>query len=254
MFHTGVVSISFRQNSPEEIAVAASECGLQYIEWGSDIHAPCSDEKLLERAVSAQKHHGLSCSSYGTYFRLGTDSISDLPAYFIAARRLGTNILRLWAGRKPSPKCSPEERRNLIAQCTEAAKLAKEYQMTICLECHRRSYTETKEGALDLMQSVDSPHLRMYWQPNPDISADENLEFITLLEPYITHLHVFHWVGGNRLPLKEGFDEWKQYLSVLTGDHTLLLEFMPDDSIHSLRQEAEALNRLVHMHTNTVDE
>lgn len=248
MFQTGLVSISFREHTPEQIALTASRCGLKYIEWGSDVHAPCSDANELERVAFAQKYYGISCSSYGTYFRLGTDPICALPAYFLAAQKLGTNILRLWAGRKPADQCSPEERSYLIAQCTEAARLAERYQMTICLECHRRSYTETKEGALDLMQSVNSPYFRMYWQPNPSISVEENLQYIKLLEPYITHVHVFHWIGKERYSLKDGYHEWHQYLSALTGDHTLLLEFMPDDCIKSLTHEAEALQCLIHMH------
>lgn len=247
MYHTGIVSISFRENTPEKIALAASKCGLKYIEWGSDVHVPCQEHSEIERVIFAQKYYGVSCSSYGTYFRLGQDSLSDLPAYFFAAKRLGTNILRLWAGRKSIDNCTPDERRYLIGQCKEAARLAQQFQMIICLECHRRSYTETKEGALDLMQAVDSPHLRMYWQPNPDISVDENLEYIKLLNPYITHIHVFHWVGKKKLSLKEGIAEWQQYLSALNGDHTLLLEFMPDDSIKTLTQEAEALHNLIQL-------
>ena len=248
MYYPGLVSISFRDHSPAKIALAASKFGLKYIEWGSDVHAPCSDITKLEQVAATQACYGISCSSYGTYFRLGTNSIHELPSYFIAAQKLGTNILRLWAGRKPAHQCSPEERSYLIAQCTAAARLAEEYQMIICLECHRRSYTETKEGALDLMQSVNSLNFRMYWQPNPSISTEENLEYIRLLAPYITHIHVFHWVGEKRLSLKDGYDEWQQYLSALTGDHTLLLEFMPDDCIKSLKHEADALQKLIRMH------
>ena len=40
MFDTGLVSITFRDKSVEEIIRAVSECGLHYIEWGSDVQAP----------------------------------------------------------------------------------------------------------------------------------------------------------------------------------------------------------------------
>ena len=40
MYHAGLVSISFRENSPEEIVKACVAAGLRYIEWGSDVHAP----------------------------------------------------------------------------------------------------------------------------------------------------------------------------------------------------------------------
>lgn len=40
MFYPGLVSISFRNHSPEEIISEAAKCHLHSIEWGSDVHAP----------------------------------------------------------------------------------------------------------------------------------------------------------------------------------------------------------------------
>ena len=245
MFYSGLVSISFRDHSPEKIALAASRNHLNFVEWGSDIHAPCHDLQKLQSIVSLQKKYGISCSSYGTYFRLGYSDISELPRYIQAAKILGTRVLRVWAGRKKASDCTKKERENFIAECREAAAIAEEHDVILCLECHRRSYTETKEGALELMETIQSPNFRMYWQPNPEISLAENLEYISLLNPYITHIHVFHWVADQRLPLQAGTDQWEAYLSALSDNHHLLLEFMPDDRILSLAAEAETLNKLI---------
>lgn len=244
MFYPGFVSISFRDHTIDEIVQAANNSGLKYIEWGSDIHAPFQDDAALARISSLQAMHGIVCCSYGTYFRLGFTPVSELPQYIQAAKKLGTNILRLWAGRKKASDCTQEERDYLFAQCRQAAALAKEQGVILCMECHRRSYTETMEGALDLMRHVNSPNFRMYWQPNPDISVEENLEYIAALQDYITHIHVFHWERDKRLSLRDGMDTWKKYLSQLQGSHHLLLEFMPDDSICSLEREAESLHAL----------
>lgn len=97
------------------------------------------------------------------------------------------------------------------------------------------------------MQYVDSPNFRMYWQPNPDISPEENLTYIRLLREYITHVHVFHRVGQQRLPLREGIPIWRRYLQVLGGSRPLLLEFMPDDQLESRKAEADALHELIHL-------
>ena len=96
----GICSVSFRKYSPEEIAKAVSDAGLECIEWGSDIHAPCMDAEAIENIVSIQKKYGISCSSYGTYFHLGSDDFDELPHYIRAANMLGTNVLRLWCGAK----------------------------------------------------------------------------------------------------------------------------------------------------------
>ena len=39
-FKKGVVSVSFRDKTPEEIVESAAESGLECIEWGSDVHVP----------------------------------------------------------------------------------------------------------------------------------------------------------------------------------------------------------------------
>lgn len=245
MFHPGLVSISFREHSPEEIISAAERNRLRFIEWGSDVHAPRQEDARLTEITTLQAESTISCCSYGSYFRLGFTPLEELPEYIRAAKHLGTRIIRIWAGRKKASDCSPEERQAFLALCTQAAEIAREQDVVLCLECHRRSYTETNEGALELMEHVSSPHFRMYWQPNPDISVDENLSYIRSLREYITHIHVFHWVGDRRLPLKDGLAIWEKYLSEFKGDHHLLLEFMPDDRIESLSEEAAALHELI---------
>ena len=110
MYYPGLVSISFRDHTPAEIALIASMQRLPYIEWGSDVHAPPGDLPRLREILSLQRQYGISCSSYGTYFRLGHSPVSDLPQYIEAAKILGTNILRLWAGRKKAADCTKEER------------------------------------------------------------------------------------------------------------------------------------------------
>ena len=71
MHYPGLVSISFRSHSPEEIIHEAVRANLTHIEWGSDVHAPCHDIPRLEHIAALQKQYGISCCSYGTYFRLG---------------------------------------------------------------------------------------------------------------------------------------------------------------------------------------
>ena len=247
MHRSGLVSISFRDLAPEVIIQETVNANLESIEWGSDVHAPYHDTVRLKQIAELQKQHNISCCSYGTYFRLGFSPIEELPQIIHAAKLLGTNILRIWAGRKKASDYTEAERANFFDLCKEAAAIAEGCGITLCLECHRRSYTETKEGALELMETVHSPNFRMYWQPNPDISLADNLDYITALNPYITHIHVFNWSEDQRYPLEEGLDIWRQYLSALSGNHHLLLEFMPDDRIESLASEAKVLQEFLTM-------
>ena len=244
MNNMGLVSISFRKLTPEEVIRATADAGLRVIEWGSDVHAPKDQKDRLLEIVELQNRYGIRCCSYGTYFYLGRDSVEELPAYIQAAKTLGTTTLRLWCGTKSPGDYSPEEKEALFAQCRAAAGIAEENGVTLCMECHIRTFTETKESALELLRAVGSPAFRMYWQPNQFRSIEGNIEYAKALKDYIDHIHVFQWKGTDRFPLAEGIDEWKSYLKELPGEHMMLLEFMPDDNVESLPTEARAMFEL----------
>ena len=244
-YDLGLVSISFRKHTPEEIIRAAKDAGLSCIEWGSDVHAPPRDLERLREIAALQEKHGLTCSSYGTYFRLGVTPLAELPDYVAAAKILGTSVLRLWGGTKKGADMTPEERAAFTDTCKQAAAMAEEAGVILCLECHMLSVTETPDYAVALMEDVSSPAFRMYWQPFQWLDSEGSLAVAKAYAPYATHLHVFNWHGGERFPLADGVEDWKRYLTVFDTPRTLLLEFMPDDRLETLPTEAEALRAII---------
>jgi sugar phosphate isomerase/epimerase len=195
--------------------------------------------------VALQAAYGIGCSSYGTYFRIGETPMTELVHYVHAAKALGTNLLRLWCGTKSGKDMTAAEREALLAACREATAIAAAHGVTLCMECHRKTFTENPDDAVWLMQAVNSPHFRMYWQPFQWQTAAENLENAKKLAPYATHIHVFNWKGDRKLPLCEAISEWQQYLSHFPAPRTLLLEFMPNGTIEELPAEAEALKTIL---------
>ncbi len=244
-YRLGLVSVSFRQHTPREIIEAVKREGLSCIEWGSDVHAPCRDTARLREIAGMQKEYGVVCSSYGTYFRLGQTPIGELEDYIGAAKMLGTDILRLWCGTKSGGDLSDRERQALTEQCKTAAQMAEREGVTLCMECHKDTYTQRPEDALSLMREINSPHFRMYWQPFQWQTAEENLAYAGAIAQDVVHVHVFHWKDRQRLPLNEGIGEWRSYLRKLPAPRTLLLEFMPNDRLSELPAEAKALKTMI---------
>ena len=244
-YDLGLVSISFRKHTPEEIIRAAKDAGLSCIEWGSDVHAPPRDMERLREIAALQEKHGLTCSSYGTYFRLGVTPLAELPDYIAAAKILGTNVLRLWGGTKKGADMTPEELAAFTDTCKQAAAMAEEAGVILCLECHMLSVTETPDYGVALMEEVNSPAFRLYWQPFQWLDSEGSFAVAKAYAPYATHLHVFNWHGGERFPLADGVEDWKRYLTVFDTPRTLLLEFMPDDRLETLPTEAEALRTII---------
>lgn len=240
-FRFGLCSISFRENTPEEILQAMKAAELSVIEWGSDVHCPPQQAKEI---AEQQKQYGIQCCSYGTYFRLAVTPICELEAYIKAAKTLGTDVLRLWCGDKNSEDYSAEQRALLFDECKAATKIAEAEGAILCMECHNQTYTNCKEAALELMQAVASKHFQMYWQPNQLRSVEENLDYAKSLAPYTQNIHVFNWKANEKYPLREARGVWRQYLANFQDAHALLLEFMPDGKIETLKTEADTLKEI----------
>ena len=244
-YKLGLCSISFRDKKPEEILKEMQKCGLNFIEWGSDVHAPKDDVKNIEKIVELQKKYGIICSSYGTYFKIGVTPEEELEGYINAAKILGTDILRLWCGNKNSEEYSVEEKSKLFEECKRLSAIAKKHNVTLCVECHGGTYTNTEKSALELMDKVNSPSFSMYWQPQQFMSFEDNISYACNISPFVKHIHVFNWEKEKRFSLADGIDTWKEYLKNFAGVKTLLLEFMPDDNINSLNTESDALKLIV---------
>ncbi len=243
MFKTGLVSVSFRGLTAEEILLLCHENGLKFIEWGSDIHVPKDAD--TQEIIALQKKYGVVCSSYGTYFRIGVTDPAELGDHIKTARSLGTDILRLWCGDRNYTDMTEEERGFIIEESKKAARIAEREGMTLCMECHNKTFTNCAEGALRLMNEVGSPRFRMYWQPNQYKTFEENIEYARAVAPFTRIIHVFNWCGKEKLPLCGAVDIWKEYLSHFDGTQKLLLEFMPDGRAESLPDEVKALNTIV---------
>ena len=65
----GVVSVTFRKKTPEEVIDIVKKAGLTHIEWGGDVHVPHGDVETAKRVGELTRAAGLTVSSYGSYFK-----------------------------------------------------------------------------------------------------------------------------------------------------------------------------------------
>lgn len=245
MLKAGLVSISFRSKSPDEIISAAKSAGLDTIEWGSDGHAPFYDTERLRYIAEKQKAAGIKSCTYGTYFRIGVNYWGEIYAYIAAAKILGAGILRVWCGNKASMDYSEAEEQKLISDSRRIAAAAENEGVTVCLEFHPHTFSDEMKSSLRLIKAVGSPAFKMYWQPNQFKTVEENMLSAAGLAEYVENIHVFNWDAHRRYPLGEGIDIWRKYAACFKGEHTMMLEFMPDDDIDSLTEEARALRDII---------
>ena len=242
----GLTSVTFRQKTAKEIIRLAAKAGLDGIEWGGDLHVQAGDTKTAQQIGEQTRAAGLSVLSYGSYYRCGKKE--DFTPVLASAKALGAPVIRVWAGNKAYEALSEEERKELADTLRAAAQTACEEGMTVALEYHRGTATQTIDGTLSLLRKVHHGNLFSYWQPNPEISVSEQLAEIDALLPFLQNVHVFCWTEQEeRRPLSEGRERWTEYLRhVREGGrlHDLIIEFVRDDAEDAFLKDACTLHEL----------
>lgn len=239
----GLTSVTFRGLNVETIVELAVQAGIDGIEWGGDIHVPVGDLKAARYASGLTRRAGLKVLSYGSYYRLGNGG--DFSVVLKTARELGAPNIRIWAGSISPEAAGEEDYKSLAEELQQICSQAQKAGITVSLEYHRGTLTETAVSTLKLIGLVQIKNLYTYWQPNPDITQDENCEELQMVKPYLSHIHTFYWKAGNtRYPLAEGKAEWLNYLRVAELDlkkSACILEFVKDDSIINFMADAAEL-------------
>lgn len=158
------------------------------------------------------------------------------------AKALGADNLRVWAG----PYGSVETSEKLFSLCVREARCLAERcaaeGMTLSFEYHQGTLTDSADSACRLMEAIDHPNARLYWQPNQAYDRDWNLTALKKVLPYVSNLHVFAWKGDQRFPLSEGVEDWSAYLKLLREDpkiHHMQLEFVKDDMVEQFCQDCK---------------
>ena len=234
----GLVSVSFRDQTPEALVHAARDAGLDAVEWGGDIHVPHGDTAVA-RTVKALSGD-LFLPEYGSYYRIGQSDPALFDAVLASARILETPMIRVWASGESSDRISHADYEKAVSDARRICGLAPEKE--ICLECHPQTLTDEYHTALAFLREVNCQNLKMFWQPNQFRTHSYNMDAISALLPHLTSVHVFTWKRDQRFPLCAGKAQWQDYLSLLkTAPRAYMLEFMHDNRLESLKEAAETL-------------
>lgn len=243
MLTYGLTSVTFRKKTVDEIIKITVENRLTSIEWGGDVHVPPHEISLAAEVGQKTRAAGLTVCSYGSYYRLGQPA-EDFQKVSAAAKALGTDRIRIWAGEKASRDTGEEEYLLLVQSFQQACDIAAASGQTVCLEFHKNTYNDTAETGRKLLEAARRGNAKTYWQPIYD--RDTELRNIRALAPYLTNIHLFHWdKNGKRFPLQKG-DVWGVYaaaLATLGGEHPVLFEFVKHDSPRQLKKDVKALHQ-----------
>jgi sugar phosphate isomerase/epimerase len=249
---SGLVSISFRNLSVQAIVELVARSGQHAIEWGGDVHVPHGDRAAARTARIACENAGIETPSYGSYFKLGRSAAEGVPfaSVVLTASELSAETIRIWAGSQGSAETSADTRKALVDEAYACAELARGAGMTLSLEYHGGTLTDTGPSAIQFLEEVDHPALKSYWQPRTGGSTDRDHEELERVAPFLSNVHVFHWHDHkNRMTLAEGRRTWAAFLeriAAVPGKRYALLEFVKDDDPDQYLADAATLAELLH--------
>lgn len=250
----GLVSVTFRELGIEEIIELARVNGLEYIEWGSSPHVPMGDVKLARKVKRLMHAKGIKCASYGSYYGVTYSEGQHRPVAFKkvckTAVALGASVIRIWAGWPGCGEICADMERRAVLHTREIAQVAKKYGLTLAFECHWGTITEEYHRSIEFLKKIGCDNVKIYYQPNPHMSMEYNIEAARALLPYTTNVHVcnHYFINGefHKDSLEAAHLEWCNYLGILENgeDRVYYLEFMPDGTPATLPTECQCLRLL----------
>jgi hydroxypyruvate isomerase len=241
-FQTGLVSISFRKYTIDEILTACRAANLSLVEWGSDVHVPAGDAKAADLVAKKTADAGMRCITYGSYFRIAHTPLAEFDAYLDSACRLGAKNIRLWCGTVGSAQATPEMREKIVTEGRAAAEMAAKCGLTITLECHSGTLTDDCDSAMRYIREVDHPKVKVIYDIyHQQVMEGNIIPSITKNLDCIAHLHAAGHPGRNEM--QYGESDYKNIIKAVdaagyTG--ALGLEYRPLlDPIESLKSVLE---------------
>ena len=244
MLYTGLTSVTFRQLPAIEIIELAKKAQLDTIEWGGDVHVPPDNLSNASKIARLTREAGLVVSSYGSYWR--GDDISSFRPVLATAQALAAPVIRIWAGATASAALTKEKRSKLVHNLAEATRIAKAENITVAVEYHNDTLTDSLDSTKRLLIDTADVGLKSYWQPSFALSVADNLAAIQVIAQRLANIHVFSWLQTTRLPLADHADLWQQYINALSqiqGDRYMLLEFVKNDAPEQFIEDAKVLKQ-----------
>jgi len=245
LLRPGLTSITHRQLSPLEVVALASEANLEAIEWGADVHllpgSPTAARDLAARCRDA----GIDCPSYGSYFRVGRDDPDAFDQLARTAEALGARQVRTWAGTATSAVATAGEFAAVVDGTQRIAARAADSGLAIAFEFHDGTVNDTATASRRLIEAVDRPNVRTYWQPPVGMSDDDAVAQLATIIDIVTTVHVFSWDDdGTWLALADRQRMWERVVQVLEASgrrRDLLLEHVQEHDPKVLLRDAAVL-------------
>ena len=184
----GFTTTSFRQiKDREKIVMIARDCGADVVEWGGDIHVKSvADARSAKTMCDAA---GVGISSYGSYYRVGSEKTDAWKAVCEIAAAMGCGSVRVWLGAKDSQKTDEAAYSALVRDARHCCETAVGYGLKVCCECHDHTFNNNTDAFLRIQKDVEKDNFRTYFQSRYR-KKEYDMDRIARTAPFLESVHI----------------------------------------------------------------
>ncbi len=186
-FKLGLCSVTFRKKSAEEVVEIARKAGVEYIEWGGDIHVKTIEDARAVKSIC--DNEGIKISSYGSYFNSAEYDSDKWTEICKIAKEMGASSVRIWLGKKDSEETSDSEYFTLLENTKKMCDMAAEYSLLVCSECHDNTFNNNTDAFLRIKNDLQKDNFRTYFQSRY-FRMEYDLDRIDRTFDFIENVHV----------------------------------------------------------------
>lgn len=259
----GICTIALRRYDLFKALDLAKEAGFQGVEiWGRPEHTPeAFSEDYWLKVKDKLSETELEVSNFGSYVNpaWGDYDQKREDAFKISAI-IGAKMMRVWCGNKEPKDADEGLWQRMIDAYKDLSKASEDRGITLAIEMHGGTLCVNPEGALRMVESVDSPALRLNYQiqdpVHPNIEHD-----ISVVGPYIVNIHAQNYQPSkddpskNELvPIEDGCTDYLKVLKLLKPygfNGYIEVEFLAGEFVseevqmESLHKDAAYLRKIV---------
>ena len=244
-FKLGLCSVTFRKKSAEEVVRIAKQAGIDYIEWGGDIHVKSVEDACKVKSLC--DNAGIKISSYGSYFNSMDYDEAQWTEICEIASKMGASSVRIWLGKKDSEETSDSEYLTLLENTKKMCDIAAEYSLLVCPECHDNTFNNNTDSFLRMKNDLQSDNFKTYFQSRY-CRMEYDLDRIERTFDFIENVHVSY----RDLKKEQMFKKKdKQYIDKLLAgleskgfDGIVMVEFVDLDSEDAFYKDVQKLSAL----------
>ncbi|PZE21341.1 sugar phosphate isomerase/epimerase family protein [Paenibacillus xerothermodurans] len=222
-----VFTVSTPDLTPEELAAAAKQAGIDGIEWrykdtdpsvlgdppsfwGNNICTiqPGLGDGQLDQFQRAAGEQGLSVISVTPY--LSVNDVEGTEQVLSAAKKLGAAFIRLAVARYDGSTHFNDLYEQQIKYLKQVAPLCKQYGVKGLLETHHKTIAASASAAYRLCEHFDPDSIGVLYDPGNMVHEGfENYRMgMELLGPYLAHVHVKNAAWQSNGTTEDGSSAW----------------------------------------------